>query len=48
MSYDPRTTAYIERRMNEDQLTRKEAVRCLKHDIAPEVFNLLPKDRLTA
>ena len=48
MSYDPRTTAYIERRMNDDQLTKKEAVRCLKRYIAREVFNLLPMDRLTA
>jgi transposase len=48
MSYDPRSRAYIERRMNDDQLTKKEAIRCLKRYIAREVFNLLPMDRLTA
>ena len=48
MVYDPRTTAYIERRMKSDQLTKKEAVRCLKRYVAREVFNLLPMDRLVA
>jgi transposase len=45
--YDPRTTAYIERRMKEG-LTKKEAFRCLKRYIAREVYGLLPMDRLTA
>jgi len=48
MSYDPRTNDYIERRMNQDQLTKKEAVRCAKRYVAREVFNLLPIDRLTS
>ena len=48
MVYDPRTNAYIERRMNDDQLTKKEAVRCLKRCVAREVFTLLPMERLTA
>jgi transposase len=47
MVYDPRTTAYIERRMKEG-LTKKEAFRCLKRYIAREVYGLLPMDRLTA
>ena len=45
--YDPRTTAYIERRMKEG-LTKKEAFRCLKRYIGREVYGLLPMDRLTA
>ena len=48
MAYDARTNAYIERRMNDGQLTKKEAVRCLKRYVAREVFSLLPMDRLTA
>ncbi len=47
MVYDPRTTAYIERRMKEG-LTKKEAFRCLKRYIAREVYGLLPMNRLTA
>jgi transposase len=47
MVYDPRTTAYIERRMKEG-LTKKEAFRCLKRYIAREVYSLLPMERLTA
>ena len=43
--YDPRTKAYIDRRMAEG-LTKKEAVRCLKRYIAREVFNHLPRERL--
>jgi transposase len=46
MVYDPRTTAYIERRMKEG-LTKKEAFRCLKRYIAREVFNALPRPQLT-
>jgi hypothetical protein len=45
MVYDPRTTEYIDRRTNEG-LTKKEAVRCLKRYIAPEVFSLLPHEKL--
>jgi transposase len=48
MVYDPRTNAYIEHRISDDQLTKKEAVRCLKRYVAREVFNLLPMERLTA
>jgi transposase len=47
MVYDPRTNAYIERRMKEG-LTKKEAFRCLKRYIAREVYGLLPMERLTA
>jgi transposase len=47
MVYDPRTTAYIERRMKEG-LSKKEAFRCLKRYIAREVYGLLPMERLTA
>jgi transposase len=47
MVYDPRTNAYIERRMKEG-LTKKEAFRCLKRYIAREVYGLLPMDRLAA
>ena len=47
MVYDPRTNAYIERRMKEG-MTKKEAFRCLKRYIAREVYGLLPMDRLAA
>jgi transposase len=47
MVYDPRTTAYIERRMKEG-LSKKEAFRCLKRYIAREVYGLLPIEQLTA
>jgi transposase len=43
--YDPRTTEYIDRRTKEG-LTKKEAVRCLKHYVAREVYGLLPHERL--
>ena len=45
MVYDPRTTAYIDRRRT-DGLTKKEAVRCLKRYVAREVFGLLPHEKL--
>lgn len=45
MVYDPRTTAYIERR-TKDGLTKKEAFRCLKRYIAREVYNALPRAEL--
>jgi transposase len=47
MVYDPRTIAYIERRMKEG-LSKKEAFRCLKRYIAREVYGLLPMERLIA
>jgi transposase len=47
MVYDPRTTAYIERRM-EEGLTKKEAFGCLKRYIARKVYGLLPMEQLTA
>jgi transposase len=47
MVYDPRTYAYIERRLKEG-LTKKETFRCLKRYIAREVYGLLHIDRLTA
>jgi transposase len=43
--YDPRTRAYIERRMKEG-LTKKEAIRCLKRYIARDVYNHLPRTEL--
>ena len=45
MVYDPRTTEYIERRINEG-LTKKEAIRCLKRYVAREVYGLLPHQKL--
>jgi transposase len=42
--YDPRTAAYINRRMKEG-LTKREAMRCLKRYVAREVFLLLPRSR---
>ena len=46
MVYDPRTRAYIDRRMAQG-LTKKEAIRCLKRYIAREVYNCLPRPNLT-
>ena len=43
--YDPRTRAYIDRRMLEG-LTKREAMRCLKRYIAREIYNHLPQQRL--
>ena len=40
MVCDPRTRAYIERRMKEG-LTKKEAIRCLKRYVARELYPLL-------
>jgi transposase len=45
MACDPRTRAYIERRMT-DGLTKKEAIRCLKRYVAREVYNHLPRAHL--
>ena len=45
MVYDQRTTEYINRRRTED-LTKKEAVRCLKRYVAREVYGLLPHEKL--
>jgi transposase len=45
MVCDPRTRAYLERRMTEG-LTKKEATRCLKRYVAREVYNHLPKPEL--
>lgn len=42
MVCDPRTRAYIDRRMSEG-LTKKEAVRCLKRYVAREIYNHLPR-----
>jgi transposase len=43
--YDPRTKAYIERRMKEGR-TKKEAMRCLKRYVAREVYAHLPRERV--
>lgn len=45
MVCDPRTRAYIDRRMSEG-LTKKEAVRCLKRYVAREIYNHLPRPQL--
>jgi hypothetical protein len=45
MAHDPRTTQYIDRRMKEGR-TKKEAVRCLKRNVAREVYGLLPHGKL--
>ena len=45
MVCDPRTRAYIDRRMSEG-LTKKEAVRCLKRYVAREVYTYLPRHEL--
>jgi len=42
-SHDPRTKAYIERRLAEGR-TKGEIFRCLKRYIAREVFKYLPRD----
>ena len=43
--YDPRTKAYIDRRMNEG-LSKREAMRCLKRYVAREVYAHLPRERV--
>jgi transposase len=43
--YDPRTKAYIERRMKEGR-TKKEAMRCLKRYVAREVYAHLPREKV--
>lgn len=40
LRWDPRTQAYMERRLTEGR-TRREIVRCLKRYVAREVFNLI-------
>ena len=45
MANDPRTIAYMERRISEGR-TKKEAMRCLKRYVAREVYNLLPREQL--
>jgi transposase len=45
MVCDPRTRAYIERRMEEGH-TNKEAIRCLKRYVARQVYNHLPRPEL--
>jgi transposase len=45
ITYDPRTRAYIERRMNEG-LTKREAMRCLKRYVARELFAHLPREKV--
>jgi transposase len=43
--YDPRTKAYIDRRMKEG-LSKREAMRCLKRYVAREVYAHLPRERV--
>ncbi|MFI5615526.1 IS110 family transposase [Amycolatopsis sp. NPDC051903] len=40
LRWDPRTRAYIDRRVREGK-TRREAIRCLKRYVARELFNLI-------
>lgn len=46
MGADPRTSAYIEKRVKEGK-TKSEAIRCLKRHITREIFNALPRAALT-
>jgi transposase len=41
MRWEPRTQAYITRRVNNNDLTKKEAVRCLKNYISREIYQAL-------
>jgi transposase len=43
LSWDPRTKAYMQRRLAEGK-TKKEVIRCLKRYVAREVYNLIAKD----
>lgn len=40
LRWDPRTRAYIDRRVREGK-TRREAIRCLKRYVAREIYNLI-------
>jgi transposase len=42
MASDPATKAYVERRTNEG-LNKPEIIRCLKRYVAPETYDVLPK-----
>jgi transposase len=46
MVCDQRTRTYITRRMDQGR-TKKEAIRCLKHYIAREIYHQLPRRQLT-
>jgi transposase len=43
LSWDPRTKAYMQRRLAEGK-TKKEIIRCLKRYVAREVYGLIVKD----
>jgi transposase len=45
MQHDPRTRAYVQRRTKQG-LSRREIMRCLKHYVARELFNLLPRPQV--
>ncbi len=44
--YDERSRMYFDRRLAEG-LTKKEAISCLKRYVARDIFNALPRERLT-
>ncbi|MFJ5901932.1 IS110 family transposase [Streptomyces sp. NPDC093064] len=46
LRWDPRTQAYLKRRISEGK-TRREVIRCLKRYVAREIFSLLPRTELT-
>lgn len=46
LRWDPRTQAYLKRRISEGK-TRREVIRCLKRYVAREIFSLLPRTQLT-
>jgi transposase len=46
LSYDQRTKDYLKRRVAEGR-TKKEAMRCLKRYVAREIYNELPRQRVT-
>ena len=41
---EQRTIDYVARRMKQDGLTKKEAIRCVKHHIAREIYYALHRD----
>ena len=48
LRYDQRTIKYVQRRTEQDGLTKKEAIRCVKRYIAREVYHALRKDLQTS
>ena len=46
LRYSERTRSYMERRLSEGK-TKKEAIRCLKRFVAPELYRTLRADLST-